>query len=135
MVHDKENVNLIDLIVSRNVVRLREERGWSQEQLAERYGCSYQYISQMETGHRGFGKKTFKKLIRAFGVTEKELLKMPEGLASKEVEDLWRRFQELHEGQTAGLLNRVIMLLSSEDPGVIKALDGVVTVLEKNVEK
>jgi transcriptional regulator with XRE-family HTH domain len=72
MVHDSEDI--VNKIISRNVMRLREERGWSQKDLAKKYGCTFQYISQMETGHRGFGKRTFRKLMTAFGVNEKELL-------------------------------------------------------------
>lgn len=72
MVHDSEDI--INRIIRGNVKRPRQERGLSQKDLAKKYGCTFQYISQMETGHRAFGKPTFRKLMTAFGVNETKLL-------------------------------------------------------------
>jgi transcriptional regulator with XRE-family HTH domain len=126
-----KNSYLPDLIIARNLIRLREERGWSQEDLAGKYGCTFQYISQMETGHRGFGKQTLPKLAKALGVTQKELLEMPKDLSSKELGEQWEKFRELAGSDNADLFERVLNLFSEAEPGAIKTLDGIITIIEK----
>lgn len=130
MLQMQKHESIIDQIVSKNVIRLREERGWSQEDLAKKYGCTFQYVSQMETGRRGFGKNTFNKLMRAFGVTEKELLEMPKGLDTKNLGEAWESFCKLKTGPDNKLFDRVMNVFKGGDPGALKALDGILSVLE-----
>ncbi len=54
--------------------RYRKERGWTQEQLAERSGIPRPNISKYETGERDPRAETASKLARALGVTVDELL-------------------------------------------------------------
>jgi transcriptional regulator with XRE-family HTH domain len=133
MVYHSEN--FISRIISRNVVRLREERGWSQVDLAEKYGCTFQYISQMETGHRGFGKTTLKKLLAVFGVTEGELVEMPKGFVSDEMEVLWKKFCMIETGENRKLLEEVISIVNDAPPEGVKSLAGFVELLKKNIKK
>ncbi|MER6915781.1 helix-turn-helix transcriptional regulator [Streptomyces sp. NPDC000594] len=50
------------------VVRtMREERGWTQEELAERIRCTGSHVSAVETGRRPATKQFAKRLDRAFG--------------------------------------------------------------------
>jgi transcriptional regulator with XRE-family HTH domain len=51
------------------VKQLREQRGWSQEKLAERAGLDWTYISGIERGLRNPGLNTLGSLARAFGVS------------------------------------------------------------------
>jgi transcriptional regulator with XRE-family HTH domain len=39
-------------LIGSNTARIRKEKGWTQEQLAERSGLSQQYISGLENGRR-----------------------------------------------------------------------------------
>jgi transcriptional regulator with XRE-family HTH domain len=48
---------------------LRQERGWSQESLAEKIGIGQQYISKYESGKLYPSFKTIEKLAGTFGVS------------------------------------------------------------------
>jgi transcriptional regulator with XRE-family HTH domain len=62
-------------LVGRNVKRLREIKGLTQEQFAERSGFSQQYISGLECGRRNPTVVTVYELAQALGVGHLELLK------------------------------------------------------------
>jgi transcriptional regulator with XRE-family HTH domain len=47
---------------------LRELKGWTQEQLAEKSGLNAKNISLLENGRIDIGKKRTEQLARAFGV-------------------------------------------------------------------
>lgn len=48
---------------------LREERGWSQETLAEKAGLHFTYVSQIERGTRNPGLTVVARLADALGQT------------------------------------------------------------------
>lgn len=62
-------------LVGRNVRRLREQKGLTQEQFAERSGFSQQYISGLECGRRNPTVVTVYELAQALGVGHLELMK------------------------------------------------------------
>jgi transcriptional regulator with XRE-family HTH domain len=62
-------------LVGRNVKRVRQEKGLTQEQLAERSGFSQQYISGLEQGRRNPTIVTLYELALALGVDHLELLR------------------------------------------------------------
>jgi transcriptional regulator with XRE-family HTH domain len=49
--------------------KLRQERGWSQEYLAQMVGIGQQYISKYESGKQSPSFKTLEKLADTFGVS------------------------------------------------------------------
>lgn len=59
----------IDTLMGQNLKRMREERGWSQEQLAELANTDRRYISAIENG-RGMGKDLLDRLCTVFEVNE-----------------------------------------------------------------
>jgi transcriptional regulator with XRE-family HTH domain len=59
----------LDRLMGQNLKRMREERGWSQEKLAEMIDTDRRYISAVENG-RGIGKSLLDRLCRVFDVTE-----------------------------------------------------------------
>ena len=65
-------------LVGRNVKRVRQERGLTQEQLAELSGFSQQYISGLERGRRNPTIVSIYELATALGVGYLELLRPPE---------------------------------------------------------
>ena len=62
-------------LVGRNVRRLRQRSGLSQERFAEVSGFSQQYISGLEQGRRNPTVLTLHELATALGVDARELLR------------------------------------------------------------
>jgi transcriptional regulator with XRE-family HTH domain len=65
-------------LVGRNVKRIRQEKGLTQEQLAELSGFSQQYISGLEQGRRNPTVVSLYELATALGVSHMELLRSAE---------------------------------------------------------
>ena len=61
-------------LVGRNVKRVRQEKGLTQEQLAEVSGFSQQYISGLEQGRRNPTVVTVYELATALGVNYLDLM-------------------------------------------------------------
>ena len=61
-------------LVGRNVRRIRQEKGLTQEQLAAVSGFSQQYISGLEQGRRNPTVVTLYELATALGVVYLDLL-------------------------------------------------------------
>jgi len=53
--------------VGRNLKRLRQEKGWSQEEMADRSGLHRTYISGMERGIRNPTVTVLERVARALG--------------------------------------------------------------------
>jgi transcriptional regulator with XRE-family HTH domain len=66
-------------LVGRNVKRIRQEKGLTQEQLAELSGFSQQYISGLEQGRRNPTVVSLYELAMALGVSYMELVRPTEG--------------------------------------------------------
>lgn len=96
-------------IVAGNLIRLRESKGWSQEELRRRVGWkSKTMVSQLENRHTGVGPQTLGRLAEVFGVSPSEfyrempLSESPESLKliSVSLTDLGRGEDRAHaEGQ------------------------------------
>jgi transcriptional regulator with XRE-family HTH domain len=61
-------------LVGRNVRRIRQERGLTQEQFAELSGFSQQYISDLERGRRNPTIVSLYELAQALSVTPVDLI-------------------------------------------------------------
>ncbi|MEO5938319.1 MAG: helix-turn-helix transcriptional regulator [Sphingomonas sp.] len=61
-------------LVGGNTARIRREKGWTQEQLADRSGLSQQYISGLERGQRNPTILTIYEIAVALDVPHVELL-------------------------------------------------------------
>lgn len=60
--------------LGRNVRSLREERGWSQEDYADRADIHRTYVSDIERGRRNPTATVIEKLARPFGISAGSLL-------------------------------------------------------------
>ena len=61
-------------LIGSNFKRLRQEKGWTQEEFAERSGFSQQYVSGLESGKRNPTIVTVYELALALGVSHLDLL-------------------------------------------------------------
>jgi transcriptional regulator with XRE-family HTH domain len=66
-------------LVGRNVKRVRQDKGLTQEELAERSRFSQQYISGLEQGRRNPTIVSIYELATALGVSHMELVRPTEG--------------------------------------------------------
>jgi transcriptional regulator with XRE-family HTH domain len=57
----------------RRVRALRDERGWSQEELAERAGIHRTYVGGIERGLRNIALVNISRIAKAFGLSLSEL--------------------------------------------------------------
>ena len=73
VVSSKANKEILRLIGD-NIIRLREDRGWSQEELAFRCGLHRTYIGAVERGERNVGVLNVLKIAKSLGVGPDELL-------------------------------------------------------------
>jgi len=64
-------------LVGRNVRRIRNKQGLTQEKFAEISGFSQQYISSLEQGRRNPTVVTVYELATALGVSHMELMRLP----------------------------------------------------------
>jgi transcriptional regulator with XRE-family HTH domain len=69
-------------LVGRNVKRLRQKRGLTQEEFAELSGFSQQYISSLEQGRRNPTIITLYEFAVALKVSHLELLRPPRAARS-----------------------------------------------------
>lgn len=60
--------------VGRRLLSLREDRAWSQEELASRSGLHRNYVGGIERGERNVGVVNIAKLARALKVRPRDLL-------------------------------------------------------------
>lgn len=65
-------------LVGLNVQRLRQEKGWSQEELAFQSGLHRTYVSGLERGKRNPTVVVLYRIARSLGVSPAELLRTSE---------------------------------------------------------
>lgn len=63
--------------LAENIKRLRDEKGWTQEALAEKAGLTTLTISNYERKQRDGNPRTIHKIAVALGVSPASLLKNP----------------------------------------------------------
>jgi transcriptional regulator with XRE-family HTH domain len=60
--------------LGKNIRRLRQEQGWSQEDYADRAGIHRTYVSDVERGRRNPTVTVVEKLAKPFGIAAGRLL-------------------------------------------------------------
>lgn len=71
-------------VLAENIKTFRREKGFSQEELAERCGLHRTYIGSVERQERNVTLSTLEVLASTFGVTVPELLTMHESPSNNE---------------------------------------------------
>jgi transcriptional regulator with XRE-family HTH domain len=64
----------IQVRLGKNLRRLRDEKGWSQEDYADRAGIHRTYVSDIERGSRNPTVTMVEKLAKPFGIQPGRLL-------------------------------------------------------------
>lgn len=64
-------------IIGDNILLYRRQKGYTQEELAQRVGISTSYLGQIERGNKGksYAMETLYSIAEALGVPMEELLK------------------------------------------------------------
>lgn len=62
-----------DYRLGRKLQKVRKEKGWTQEKLAEKVGVSTTWIGYIETGYRRPNLKMIYKIANALGVKVKDI--------------------------------------------------------------
>ena len=98
-----------DDILRNNIIRLREERGWSQAELARRINMNNTALNKVEKGVRKLSSAELDELASAFNVSTDYLLgrsnekKEPYyELTDKEKKDIALQAEKLMEGIESG---------------------------------
>jgi len=60
-------------LLAERIKTLRQARGWTQEQLAERAAMQRSYLADLELGRRNPSVRTLVKVANAFGIAVPEL--------------------------------------------------------------
>ncbi|MHB8217789.1 MAG: helix-turn-helix domain-containing protein [Candidatus Sulfotelmatobacter sp.] len=68
------HVTQLLLRVGKRVRNLRTDRGWSQEELADRSGVNRSYMSRVELGKSDVSLSVLHKIARTLGISLAELL-------------------------------------------------------------
>lgn len=64
----------VKLRVGRNIRKIRKDRGYTQEQLADLAGLHFTYISSVERGERNISIVNLEKIAKALAVETQRLL-------------------------------------------------------------
>ena len=67
----------MQIVVGRNIRRLRQERGLSQEDLADEIGVHRTYMGGVERGERNLTLRSLERLAERLGVSPLSLLADP----------------------------------------------------------
>jgi len=94
------------MAIGENINRLRRDKGWSQEQLAERAGISLGQISKLERNKDKPGLDTIYSLINALGCSPNALLNdVSETNVDGRIDMGMERLLELPEADKEALIN------------------------------
>jgi transcriptional regulator with XRE-family HTH domain len=101
----------LEIIIGKNVRRLRRKKKWSQDTLADRYGCIKPYISQIENGKTWIGKDVFYKLCKILEAEPEDLIFVDVDIPLKTLNTI----ENIINSQYADVLQLVIAVLSLAD--------------------
>lgn len=59
-------------MIAKNIKELRENRGYTQEQLAEKTGLSVSHLSKVESGQRRIGMGAYVNILYVLKISEEE---------------------------------------------------------------
>lgn len=89
------DANDINMIIGRNLRRIRKNRGWTQESLAEKIGVNTILINQIENARKGMGKDVMARVCNVLQVRPWELYATEDTPVVREDERrIWKLLRE-----------------------------------------
>jgi DNA-binding XRE family transcriptional regulator len=111
-----------DTPLRNHVKRFREERGWSQQELAERTGLSRAGVSAIETGKLVPSTVAAMSLAKVFGCRVEELFQLG---GDEEIQWAWAPARESCRYWRAAVQDRIILLPVEMSPLGMVPHDGI----------
>lgn len=68
--------------IGRRIAEVRNERGLTQEEFAERFGCSLKYVQRIEAGRQNLSVRSLVRLANALRIRTADLFLAPASLHS-----------------------------------------------------
>lgn len=97
-------------IISKNIKKLREKKGYTQEQLAEAADLSVSHISKVESGQRRIGMKAYLTVLEVLNVNEEDFIALA---AAEEQGNEIKKMQEIMQGCSEAERNFLLDTLTS----------------------
>lgn len=104
------------IAVGERIVKLRNTRGWSQEELAHKADITRSYIGQIERGERSVSIDIIERIAKAFDIT---------------VDELFRHLQLPAEQRDNNVLSSILELLNGTSIENQKVILDIFHCLEK----
>lgn len=103
----------ISEIFAKNLKALRDQRGWTQSDLANASGVSLEQIKKLETEKSWVSTGSIQHLARAFGCPEADLFRDPNATPKPTLQEAW------------SLISEAIEAVSVIPPSAMKALQSI----------
>lgn len=84
-----ETGNSLRYIIGERIKNIRKEKGWTQEQLAEKAGMHPTYIGKAERGEKSLTLDSLENVVNALDITYEELFKYIKPSTDTENPVLW----------------------------------------------
>jgi transcriptional regulator with XRE-family HTH domain len=115
---------------------LRNAKGWTAEQVAERLLCSASKVSRMETGHRGASARDIRDLCDLYGVSDGEERQQLMDLAAAGKQQTWWQARILPYSTYVGLEADAVLISDyglGLVPGLLQTADYARAVFKRTV--
>lgn len=123
--------------MNNRIVRLRKNKGWTQDEFAEKIGISKNYVSLIENGKKIPGDRLISDICKVFNVNEKwirtgdgEMYNEPEDEVAEAVSDLLEDNNPLNS-----LIINILNAYRKMDDKSQKALNNLIQELFDNMKK
>lgn len=84
--------------IGKNIRALRQQNGWSQNDVGKRLGISIPAVSKIESGNTDINMSRVDQIAQVFGVTSQDIISHGEGSTNTDsaviIEDLKRRIHD-----------------------------------------
>jgi transcriptional regulator with XRE-family HTH domain len=98
-----------------NLRAIREERGWTLAEAAEKADISESYLSRLERGPRDLNARTMKRLMKAYGVKPEDIVRADDQ-PPPSVAEVWARIKPERRTGVLAILEIIAGWDGDDDP-------------------